>query len=138
MAEFLGALPLFAVALTAGTFQFGLWLQKKTNSPLCNPLLISAILIICVLLLAGYPVESYREESKCLTWLLTPATVCFALPLYEQLKTLRKNLFAILTGVISGTLTSLLVIAGMCWLFHLDRQLSVTMCAWIGQSSQAA
>ena len=127
MANALSELSLFALFLTIGTFLLGQWIQKKVKSPLCNPILISVILVVCVLLITGYPVESYQSGTKGLTWLLTPATVCLALPLYEQLKTLKKNLPAILTGVAAGTLTSLVVLVGMCYLFGLDRQISVSL-----------
>ena len=127
MLNFLNELSLFALILTIGTFQIGLWLQKKVKTPLCNPILISVILVVGVLLVTGYPVESYQSGTKGLTWLLTPATVCLALPLCEQLKTLKKNLPAILAGVTAGTLTSLAVLAGMCHLFKLDHQLSVSL-----------
>lgn len=127
MSDFLNEVSLFSLFLTIGTFQIGLLLQKKVKSPLCSPILISVILVIAVLLITGYPVESYQAGTKAITWLLTPATVCLALPLYEQLKVLRKNLPAILTGVFAGTLTSLGVIIGMCRLFGLDRTLSVSL-----------
>ena len=127
MPEFLDALSLFAIALTAGTYLFGVWVQSKVKSHLCNPILISAVLVIVVLLLTGYPVDSYKEATKGISWLLTPATVCFALPLYEQLKVLKKNLPAILAGVIAGTITSLAMIFGLCLLFTLDKQLAVSL-----------
>ena len=127
MLDFLSELSLFAIVLTVGTFQIGLWVQKKVKSPLCNPILISVILVIGVLLLTGYSVEDYQSGTQGLTWLLTPATVCLALPLYEQLKILKKNLPAILTGVSAGTLVSLGAVLGLCRLFHLDRQLTVSL-----------
>jgi len=58
---------------------------------------------------------------------LTPATVCLALPLYEQLKVLKKRLPAILAGIAAGTVTSLLVVWLLCWLFSLDRSLTVSL-----------
>lgn len=127
MPEFLNTLSLFAITLTIGTYLFGVWLQSKLKSHLCNPILISAVLVISVLLLTGYPAEDYKEATKGISWLLTPATVCFALPLYEQLKVLKKNLPAILAGVLAGTVTSLAMIFGLCLLFSLDRQLTVSL-----------
>lgn len=127
MPEFLSELSLFALVLTIGTFQIGLWIQKKTKSPLCNPVLISVILVLGVILLTKYPVAQYQAGTKGLTWLLTPATVCLALPLYEQMKILKKNLPAILIGITAGTATSLLVVALMCHLLGLDRSISVSL-----------
>lgn len=127
MLEFLSDVSLFPLVLTIGTYQIGVWCQKKTKSPLCNPILVAVVLVVGILLLTGYPVADYQSGTKGLTWLLTPATVCLALPLYEQLKVLKKNLPAILLGVGAGTVTSLAVIIGMCYLFGLDRQISVSL-----------
>ena len=127
MAEFLGELSLFPLVLTMGAFQIGLWCQKKWRSPVFNPILIAVVLVICTLLLTGFPVEDYQAGTACITWLLTPATVCLALPLYEQLKILRKSLPAILTGVVAGTISALVSIAVLCRLFRLDAAISVTL-----------
>ncbi len=118
---------MLALILTLGAYQVGLWCQKKTKSPLCNPILIAVILVGGVLLLTKMPVESYQAGAAWYRWLLTPATVCLALPLYEQLKTLKKSLPAILAGVAAGTVASLGVILLLCHLFGLDRQLSVSL-----------
>ena len=118
---------LLALTLTFCAYQIGLWCQKKWKTPLLNPILIAVVLVVGVLLIADVPVQEYREGMVGISWLLTPATVCLALPLYQQLKTLKKNLPAILIGVTAGTLTSFGVLAGMCRLFFLDRQISVSL-----------
>ena len=127
MAEFLENISLFPMLLTLGAYQFSLWLRKKTNSPVCNPILISLILVVAVLFVTGYPAETYQEQMKPLSWLLTPATVCLALPLYERLKTLKKNLPAILTGIAAGTITSLVVVFFLCRAFALDAQITISL-----------
>ena len=127
MAEFLESIPLFPIVLTLGAYQLGLWLRKKWNSPLCNPLLIAVVLVIGVLLATGYSTERYTESTTVISWLITPAAVCLALPLYEQLKALKKSLPAILIGIAAGTVTSLAVIFGLCKLWQLDRQLTVSL-----------
>lgn len=127
MNEFFTELSLFAIVLTIGAYQVGMWCQKKTKSALCNPILIAAILVIAVLLLTGIKPEDYQAASAGLNWLLTPATVCLALPLYRQFKLLKKNLPAIAAGIAAGTATSLLVILLLCSLLGLDRQLTVSL-----------
>lgn len=127
MAEFLGQLPLFSLCLTVGAFQVGLWCQKKTKSPLCNPILIAVILVIGVLLAVKLPNTSYQAGTSLFSWLLTPATVCLALPLYRQIKVLKKNLPAVLAAVVAGTVTSLLCVFGLCKLFGLDKTLTVSL-----------
>ena len=127
MTEFLNELPLFSLILTIGTYQIGLWVRKKWDFPLCNPLLIAALLIICILLVTGYPVENYQASMNGISWLLTPATVSLAVPLYQQLKVLKRNLPAILIGITSGVLVSLASIFAMCSLFRLDPSVTVSL-----------
>ena len=114
MADFLESISLFPVLLTLGTYQFGLWCQKKARHALCNPLLIATILSIAVLAATGFDPKVYQTGTAGISWLLTPATVCLAVPLYEQLKVLKKHLPAILAGVVSGVVTSLLSIFLLC------------------------
>lgn len=127
MTELLSGVSLFPLVLTIGSYQIGLWFRKKWNHPICNPILIAVILVILFLLLTGYPVETYQAGTSAIQWLLTPATVCLALPLYEHLKVLKKKLPAILIGVLAGTVTSLGCILLMCRLFSLEPQLSVSL-----------
>ena len=127
MAEFLESFSLFPLVLTLGSFQVGLWCQKKWKNPLCNPILIALILVVGVLLLTGVSVERYQQGTAVISWLLTPATVCLALPLYQQLQVLKKNLPAVLAGVAAGTVTSLAVVFGMCRLFALDATMTASL-----------
>lgn len=127
MADFLTGLPLFCLALTVMAYQIGLWCRKKTGSTACNPLLIGIILVVGVLLLTGISPQEFQKNTAGFSWLLTPSTVCLALPLYRQLKLLKKNLPAILAGIIAGTLTGLVSVFVMCRLMGLDRQLSVSL-----------
>ena len=127
MREFLQSITLFPLLLSLGTYQIGVWCQKKTKLAICNPLLIATILSIGVLLLTDFDLKVYQTGSSWITWLLTPATVCLAVPLYEQLKAFRKNLGAIFTGVAAGTVASLGFIFLMCGLFRLDDVLTISM-----------
>lgn len=127
MPEFFGQLSLMSLVLTLGAFQIGLWCQRKTKSALCNPILIAVLLVIGVLLALGISNETYQAGANLFGWLLTPATVCLALPLYRQMKVLKKNLPAILAGVIAGTITSLLCVFGLCKTFGLDKALTVSL-----------
>ena len=105
---------LFPLVLTLLTYQIGVAVKKKWNYQVLNPILISAVLVICILFLLGYPLEAYDEGCKNFSWLLTPATVCFAVPLYEQLRILRKHLPWIIAGIVAGVVSSLLCIYGLC------------------------
>ena len=76
---------LFAgVALSLVAYAIGMLLKKKFKIGLFNPLLISIIISIVVLVIGDVEYEVYEESAKYLSYLLTPATVCLAIPLYEQ------------------------------------------------------
>ena len=127
MSEFLSASSFFAVALTLAVWRGARALQKKTGSQLLHPILVSVGVIILVLLAAGIPNSAYQERMKPFSWLMTPATICLAVPLYEQVKVLKKNLGAIFLGALCGTLTSLICVGGLCLLFRLDKTLTVSL-----------
>ena len=127
MAEFLSSSSFFAVALTLLVWRAATALQKKTGSAFLHPILVSVAVIIPVLLLSGIPNSAYQQGMKPFSFLMTPATVCLAVPLYEQAKVLKKNLAAVCLGVLCGTVTSLLCVGGLCALFRLDRTMTVSL-----------
>lgn len=127
MTDFLSGISLFPLVLTLGSYQIGLWCQKKTRSALCNPLLIASLLCIGVLLLFGIDPQVYQTGTAGISWLLTPATVCLAVPLYEQLKVLKSHLAAILTGITAGVFTSLVSVFLLCRVFSLDSVITLSM-----------
>lgn len=127
MAEYLASISLFPLVLTLGSFQIGVWCQKKTKSAICNPLLIATLISMGVLLLTGFDLAVYQAGNVGISWLLTPATVCLAVPLYEQLKVLKTHLPAIFAGILAGTATSLVSIFLLCRLFSLDSVVTMSM-----------
>ena len=127
MTEFLQDLSLFPVFLTLGSYLFGLWCQKKVKHALCNPLLIATAVSITVLAVTGFDLQVYQSGTAGVSWLLTPATVCLAVPLYEQLKVLKKHLGAIFAGITAGVAVSLLSILLLCRLFRLEDAITVSL-----------
>ena len=117
----------FGVALSIGTFITGTFIKRKWNFFLFNPLLVSITLTIATLLLLGIEYSSYNDSAKYLTYLLTPATVALAIPLYEQLLLLKKNLTAILVGIASGVICSGVSIFAMALFFGLNHTQYVTL-----------
>ncbi len=99
---------LFAgVTLSLLAYLLGVVLKKKFKCAIFNPLLISIIITIVVLVTAHVDYDVYNQGASYLSWFLTPATVCLAIPLYEQWKLLKRNIKAVLLGIIAGVLTSL-------------------------------
>ena len=124
MSSFLAANPYFYILLTLGTFLLGRWLFKITKFPLCNPLLLSSVFIIVFLLIFKIPVSDYQSGCSPLQYFLTPATICYAVSMFEKIEKLKKNLLAIVVGVLAGAVVSLTSIRLMSLLFHLDAQLT--------------
>ena len=125
--EILKEMTLLPLIFTMAIFQGCLLLQKKWKTPLMNPLLITALVIIGTLILTGYSNADYQAGMKTISWLLTPATICLAVPLYEQVQVLRKDLKAILAGILAGTLTSLGSVLLLCILFGLDDVVTISL-----------
>lgn len=119
---------LFAgVALSLVTYLAASLLKKKFKIGLLNPLLISVAISIVVLVVGNIDYETYNEGAKYLSWLLTPATVCLAIPLYEQWDLLKKNVKAVMAGLLTGTVTSLTVVFVLSLLCNLSHEQYVTL-----------
>ena len=101
------------IVISLLAYEIGLAAQRKWKLAVLNPLLISIILVIAFLVVFHVDYESYNMSAKYLSYLLTPATVCLAIPLYLQLDLLKKNIVAILVGVFSGVLASLGTVLAM-------------------------
>lgn len=117
----------FGGILSVATYGLGVLIKKKGRLALFNPLLISIALTIAVLVLTGVDYDTYNESAKYLSYFLTPATVCLAVPLYQQLEQLKSNWKAILGGILSGVITSLVAVLGMAVLFGLSHEEYVTL-----------
>lgn len=120
-------LELTSVLLTLLAYQCGVWLQKKTKSPVCNPILVGVVLVLAVMALTGLDNGSYQAANVRLSWLMTPATVCLAIPMYEQMQVLKKNLPAICAGVAAGAVSCLAMVMIFAAVFDFDRTLTVSL-----------
>ena len=127
MHDFLASSAFFGVFLSLAAYFAGMFLRKKTGLSFLNPLLISIILVIACLSVFKIDYDAYNQSAKLLSSLLTPATICLAVPLYEQLALLRKHKKAILLGVFSGVITSLVCVLALSLLFGLDHAAYVTL-----------
>lgn len=127
MKEMLTGSVYFGVVLTLICYEIGLVIKRKTKLSLANPLLIASILIIGVLLILDIDYEVYKAAVQPISFLLTPATVCLAIPLYRQLELLKKYPVAILGGITSGVMTTMVSIWLMSLAFGLTHEQYVTL-----------
>ena len=129
MTELLKNSAVWGILLTAAGYGLGAWINRKTKKAWCNPLLLGILFVILVLSLAGIPYEEYKVSAAPLQYLLLPATVCLAVPLYENLSRLKGRFAAVLAGILAGVFTSLGSILLMAWLLRMSREQAATLIA---------
>ena len=101
---------IFAVILTILFFNIGIYIQKKTNKPIFNPLLIAILGIILFLSITKIPYESYKLGGDRINFFLGPVTIVLAVPLYKQFDLFKKYLLEILIGISCGVVVSFISI----------------------------
>ena len=116
----------FGASISIISYGIGMLLQRKFKLPFLNPLLISIVITVVVLIVGHIDYDTYYVSAKYLSYLLTPATVCLAVPLYEKFDLLKKNLKAVSIGITSGVITSLCSILVMAVFFKLNHEEYVT------------
>lgn len=127
MKEFLANAVFFGALVSLIGYEIGLVLKKKFKLAILNPLLIGVFCVIGILLVFHIDYDSYNKGGQYISYLLTPATVSLAVPLYEQMNLLKKNIKAIVAGILSGVLSSLVGVLALSKLFGLDHALYVTL-----------
>lgn len=113
----------FGIVLSLLSYWIAVQIRKKFPYPLFNPLLMSALISIAVLSLFHINFDTYNQGAQMITFLLTPSTVCLAVPMYKQSQILMKHLDAILLSLLSGCLAGLLSITVLCLLLNASHTL---------------
>ena len=108
-------------------FEIGVFLRDRYKWPIFNPLLVAIVFVIIVLDVFHIDYASYYASAYNLSYFLTPATVCLAIPLYQQLELLKKHKKAIFFRVLSGVLTSLCTVWLLSFIFQLTHEEYVTL-----------
>lgn len=117
----------WGVVISIASYLLGKFLQDKFKIVLFNPLLFSTVFTVLFLLVLKVDYSTYYEKANYMHYLLTPTTVCLAIPLYEQLYPLKKNLTAILAGIGSGVIASLGSILAFSILFKFSHTMYITL-----------
>lgn len=118
---------LFGLVLSLIAFEIGLFIYKKTKFPLFNPLLIAIALVIGFLVIFDIDYDLYNEGAQFINMFLGPATVVLALPLYKQLKLLKKYLMPILIGIFVGSSVSITSVIFLSYIFGLDKTITISL-----------
>jgi len=117
MAEIWGRLtqmPLLWLAVTLAVYQFAVWLYRRSGfMPLLNPVLVSISLVVALLLVTDTPYETYFDGARFIHFLLGPATVALAIPLYEHIEKLRQMSLPILVALPVGSVVAVVSAVGL-------------------------
>lgn len=118
---------LTSVFISLVAFQIGIIIYKKTKITLLNPLLVGIILVICTLIFFDIPLSEYTKDTKIITFFLGPATVVLAVPLYNQIALLKKNIIPILAGITIGSASAILSVIFLSKMVNLDRDILISI-----------
>lgn len=127
MNEFFANTLFFGALISLASYSIGMFLKKKLRLPIFNPLLVAIVLTMGFVLIFDIDYEVYNSGAKYLSYLLTPATICLAIPLYEQFELLKKNATAVIVGIATGVITSLSSVLILSWIFNLNHAEYVTL-----------
>lgn len=127
MGEFLLESQFFGLFLSLAFFQLARWLNRKAGREVISPLLFATLLCIAVLLVFDIDFEVYNRGAQYLDMLLTPATICLAIPLYRQYELLRRNAVAVLAGSVAGVAAHMAGCLLMLAVFRLEAAEFITL-----------
>lgn len=117
----------FGVVISVAAYALGILIKKKLKLAIFNPLFLSIIFIIVFLLAGDIEYANYEKSANLLSYLLTPATVCLAVPLYRQIEVLKKNKLVVLLGLGSGVVSSLATVFILSILLGFSNEMFVTL-----------
>ena len=117
----------FGVVISVAAYALGILIKKKFKLAIFNPLFLSIIFIIVFLLAGDIEYANYEKSANLLSYLLTPATVCLAVPLYRQIEVLKKNKLVVLLGLGSGVVSSLATVFILSILLGFSNEMFVTL-----------
>ena len=125
---YLSASPLLHLTLTLVAYQAGLYVHKKSNlNPLCNPVLIAVGTVVVLLYASGTTYDRYFAGAQFVHFLLGPATVALALPLYRQIEHVRRSAVALTISILTGSITAMASAVAIGWLLGATRNTLVSL-----------
>ena len=127
MQEVLLKSSFFGIVLTLFAYLIGLKLSSKYKLTILNPILIASIIIIILLLSLNISYTTYNESAKYLSYLLTPSTICLAVPMYKEIEVLKKNSVAILLSILVGSIFAVLSVVFMTLILNFDLSMTKSL-----------
>ena len=121
------SIQILPVAVTLCTFYVGVIAQRKLKTYLCSPILVAVVLILGFLSATGMDLETFQAGNTYFSWLLAPATVSLAVPLYEHFQILRKNTKVLFASIAAGAISCLAMVLACGVLLKLDREMILSL-----------
>lgn len=115
-----------SLALTVAVFAGAVWLNRKTKSPLLNPLLVSVAVIMALIATCNIPLDSYESGTSVIAAMLGPATAVLAFSIYQQRAILKSNFLPILAGCLVGSVASMVSAYALCTFFGLGEEVAIS------------
>lgn len=127
MTDLFFSTPFFGLAISILCWCFAGWLQKKTGLLVCNPVLVTSLLVIGVMLVFHIPMEHYNAGGSIIKLMLGPATAVLALNIYQQRKVLQEHFLPVLLGCLAGSLASIACVLVLCKVLQADPVFTASM-----------
>ncbi|MBR5155830.1 MAG: LrgB family protein [Clostridia bacterium] len=119
--------PIFGFALCIGTYSLAAAIKRRFNYTILNPMLLSALMIIVILLAFKIPLKNFMAGGNFIAMFLTPATAALAVSMYHQLGAIKRNFIPILVGSVVGAASSIASIILLCRLFNLTPEVTASL-----------
>ncbi|HEY5975866.1 MAG TPA: LrgB family protein [Geobacteraceae bacterium] len=117
----------FSIVITVAAYLASRALFLRFRQPLLNPVFLSTIVVIPILQVSGLTFQDYSPAKEVMTFLLGPATVALALPLYRHREALQRYALPILAGVAAGSLSTMATAIWLGRLTGLSHQLQLSL-----------
>lgn len=125
---YLATTPLLGLTVTLLAYQAAYWIYRRLDmNPLANPVALSVAFLVALLWATGTPYQTYFDGAQFVHFLLGPATVALAVPLYANLGALKKNLLPVLGALLAGSVVAAVSAVGIGWLLGADRVTLMSM-----------
>lgn len=125
--DYLGHSTYFAIVMSVAYYMLGIVLKRKFKLAIFSPLIVASVLTIVTIVIFDIDMEIYNKAGNYISYMLTAATVCYGILLYEQLEILKSNFKAITIGILTGIVITMFIILGFSILFRLPHDQYVSL-----------
>lgn len=125
---YLSTTPLLGLTVTLVAYQLGMWIYTRAGlNPLLNPVLLAVLMLLGLLMLTGTDYQTYFDGAQFVHFMLGPATVALAVPLYLQFQKVRRSFVLILVAIFSGSAAAVLSAIGVAWALGASRETLISL-----------